>query len=176
MAKSITLGRYYPGESPIHRLDPRTKLFFLLIFIISLFLFSSWTGFAFSVLALAIVIASSRVPLSYMVRGLRSVVFIILFAAVLNAVLGKGGWTKTLFTTYRMIAIILSSNVLTLTTRPREISDALEKSLSFLSVIGFPVHEMATIISLAFTFIPILSDEAGRIMDAQKSRGARIGA
>ena len=98
MAKSITLGRYYPGESPIHRLDPRTKLFFLLIFIISLFLFSSWTGFAFSVLALAIVIASSRVPLSYMVRGLRSIVFIILFAAVLNAVLGKGGWTKTLFT------------------------------------------------------------------------------
>ena len=175
MAKSITLGRYYPGESPIHRLDPRTKLFFLLIFIISLFLFSSWTGFAFSILVLAIVIASSRVPLSYMVRGLRSVVFIILFAAVLNAVLGKGGWTKTLFTTYRMIAIILSSNVLTLTTRPREISDALEKSLSFLSVIGFPVHEMAPIISLAFTFIPILSEEAERIMDAQKSRGARIG-
>ena len=70
----------------------------------------------------------------------------VVIAAVLNAVLGKGGWTKTLFTTYRMIAIILSSNVLTLTTRPREISDALEKSLSFLSVVGFPVHEMATII------------------------------
>ena len=110
-----------------------------------------------------------------MVKGLKPVFFIILFATLINIILGKSDWVKTVFTLWRMIGAVFASNLLTLTTRPREISDALEKGLSFLSVLHFPVHEMATIISLAFRFIPILSDEAGRVMDAQKSRGSRIG-
>ena len=175
MLKDVTLGRYYGTKSPLHGLDPRTKLFGLLLYIVSVFLYTSWTGLIFSVLVFSFLIALSRVPFSYMVKGLRSIVFIVVLAAVLNALLGKGGIKGTVFSTVRIVSIVLASNVLTLTTRPREISSGLEKSLGFLAYFKIPVEDIATVISLALRFIPILSDEAGRILDAQKSRGARLG-
>ena len=175
MIRDVTLGRYKEGEGVLYELDPRTKLFGLLLYIISLFLFKTWLGFALTLIFFLIMRYLSHISFSYMIKGLKSVFFIILFATLLNFFLGKGSLEKTIFTLWRMVGAVMASNLLTLTTRPREISDALEKGLSFLSIIHFPVYETATIISLAFRFIPILSEEAGRIMDAQKSRGSKIG-
>ncbi|MGN1189230.1 MAG: energy-coupling factor transporter transmembrane component T family protein [Candidatus Ornithospirochaeta sp.] len=175
MIRDVTLGRYKEGKGVLYELDPRTKLMGLLLYIVSLFVFKTWVGFALTFVFFLVLRYLSHIKFSYMVKGLKSVFFIILFATILNFFLGDRNWIKTIFTLWRMVGAVMASNILTLTTRPREISDALEKGLSFLSVIHFPVHETATIISLAFRFIPILTEEAGRIMDAQKSRGSRIG-
>ena len=175
MIRDVTLGRFLEGDGVLYKLDPRTKLMGLLLYIVSLFVFKTWLGFTLTLVFFLVLRKLSKISFRYMLKGLKPVFFIILFATILNVILGQSDWTKTLFTLWRMIGAVFASNLLTLTTRPREISDGLEKGLSFLSVLHFPVHEMATIISLAFRFIPILSDEAGRIMDAQKSRGSRIG-
>ena len=175
MIRDVTLGRYKEGEGILYQLDPRTKLMGLLLYIIALFVFKSFFGFALTFVFFLIVKKLSHITLSYMMKGLKPVIFIVLFATVLNIVVGKNNWEKTLFTLWRMIGAFFASNIVTLTTRPREISDGLEKGLSFLGAIHFPLHETATIISLSFRFIPILTEEAGRIMDAQKSRGAKIG-
>ena len=175
MIRDVTLGRFLEGDGVLYKLDPRTKIMGLLLYIVSLFVFKTWLGFALTLLFFLVLRKLSKISFRYMLKGLKPVFFIILFATILNVILGQSDWTKTLFTLWRMIGAVFASNLLTLTTRPREISDGLEKGLSFLSALHFPVHEMATIISLAFRFIPILSDEAGRVMDAQKSRGSRIG-
>ena len=175
MLSDVTLGRYYNTKSVLHALDPRTKLFALLVYIVSAFLYDSWIGMGFSILVLSFLIALSSVPLSFILKGLRSVMTIVILAAVLALILGKGGRAATIFSTVRIVSVVMASNVLTLTTRPRDISSGLEKSLSFLSFFRVPVEDIATIISLALRFIPILSDEAGRILDSQKSRGARLG-
>ena len=175
MLKDVTLGRYYPVRGCIHELDPRTKLLFLLMFIISVFISPDPMVLGLTAVVLVSVIAVSRVPLSFIFRGLRFVFTIMVFMTLLNVLLLKGSWTSTFRGLYRMVSIVLASNMLTLTTKPGDISWGVEKSLSFLSPIGVPVHDIATIVSLTFRFIPILSDEAKRIMDAQKSRGAHIG-
>lgn len=175
MIRDVTLGRFLEGDGVLYKLDPRTKLMGLLLYIVSLFVFKTWLGFVLTIVFFLLLRILSKISFNYMVKGLKPVFFIILFATIFNVILGQSDWVKTLFTLWRMIGAVLASNILTLTTRPREISDALEKGLSFLSVIHFPVHELATIISLAFRFIPILTEEAGRVIDAQKSRGSRIG-
>ena len=121
------------------------------------------------------IVILSGIPFRLIIKGLKSVFTIIIIASLLNVLLEKGNMQKTMFVVWRMMASVMISNILALTTRPREISDGLEKALSFLSVFHFPVHDMAMIISLSFRFIPILSEEAGRIMDAQRSRGAKMG-
>ena len=175
MLKDVTLGRYYPIKGCLHDLDPRTKLLFLLLFIISLFISPDPIILAFTAVVLIAIIAVSKVPVSYIFKGLRFVFTIIVFTTLLSVLLLKGSWEATLRSLYRMVAIVLASNMLTLTTRAKDISWGVEKSLSFLSPLGVPVHDIATIVSLAFRFIPILTDEAKRIMDAQKSRGAHLG-
>lgn len=175
MIRDVTLGRYKEGDGILYELDPRTKLMGLFLYVISLFVFKTWLGFVLTLAFFLIIRKMSGITFTYMARGLKPVFFIVLFATILNIIIGENNWEKTVFTLWRMIGAVFASNLLTLTTRPREISNALEKGLSFLSVIHFPIHETATIISLAFRFIPILSQEAGRIMDAQKSRGGRVG-
>lgn len=175
MLKDVTLGRYYPARGPLHGIDPRVKLLFLLLFIVSVFLSSSPVVLGFTALVLLVLIIASGVPLSYMFRGLKPVFIIIAMTTILNVFLFRGSPEGTFKALYRMVAVVLSSNMLTLTTRPKELSWGVEKSLSFLSPLGIPVHDIATIVSLAFRFIPVLSDEAMRIMDAQKSRGAHMG-
>lgn len=175
MIRDVTLGRFLEGDGVLYKLDPRTKLMGLLLYIVSLFVFKTWLGFVLTIVFFLLLRILSKISLGYMVKGLKPVFFIILFVTIFNVILGQSDWVKTLFTLWRMIGAVLASNILTLTTRPREISDALEKGLSFLSIIHFPVHELATIISLAFRFIPILTEEAGRVIDAQKSRGSKIG-
>ena len=186
MLKDITLGQYYPVNSIIHRLDPRVKLMGTLIYVISLFCFKGILGIAIITAFLAACIILSRVPLKFMLKGLRSIVFIVLFAGALNVFLSSGeviwsygvlkitkeGLVIAGLMTFRMVYLIVGCSIMTLTTTPNELTAGLEKSLGIFSKIGIPVHEIAMMMSIALRFIPILTDETDKIMRAQKARGA----
>jgi len=172
MLKDINLGRYYPGTSFLHRLEPRTKLVFLPVYIVCTFLArTALTGFV-AFLALVALIALSAVPLRFMFRGLRTPLIVLLIADVLNIILLDDGLRISIWLTLRICEVVLASNLLTLTTRPGEIAEGLEKGLSFLKVFKVPVHDLATMVAVAFRFIPILTQEARDLMDAQTMRGA----
>ena len=172
MLKDINLGRYYQTSSFLHSLDPRTKLAFLLIYIVCVFLADTVLQCAFVLLVLVGLIALSHVPLSFMFRGLRTLAIVLLFVDVLNILLLDDGLRFSILLTLRLMETVLASNLLTLTTRPGEIADGLEKGLGWLKVFKVPVHDMATMVAVAFRFIPILTQEARDLMDAQKMRGA----
>ncbi len=172
MLKDVTLGRYYPTVSPLHELDPRTKLFGLLVYIVLVFLASDITGLVLCFASLVLLMVLSNVPFKYVLRGLRPIIIVVLLADIINIIFVNDGLKKALFLTLRMFEVIWGSNVLCTTTKPKDISLALEKALGFLKKFGVPVHDFATMIVLALRFIPILSNEASHIMEAQKSRGA----
>ncbi len=172
MLKDVTLGRYYRTESFLHALDPRTKLSALVIFIAGVLLSSSLASCIVTFLCLAALIALSRVPLRYMLRGMLMLFVVLVIVAALNILFVPGGAVRAALLCIRLVEIVLCSNLLTLTTRPREISHGVERGLRWMKAFKVPVHDMATIISIAFSFIPLLADEARRIMDAQISRGA----
>lgn len=172
MLKDVTLGRYYPTTSPLHSLDPRTKLFGLFVYIVLVFLASDITGLVLCLACLVFLMILSKVPFRYVLRGLRPVIIVVLLADILNILFVNDGLKKAIYLTLRMFEVIWGSNVLCTTTKPKDISSALEKSLGFLKKFGVPVHDFATMIVLALRFIPILSNEALHIMEAQKARGA----
>ena len=186
MLRDITLGQYYPVESPIHRLDPRTKLAGTLIFIVSLFLANSWLGYLIAAVFLFTCIQISRVPLGYMVKGLRAIIFILLFSVGFNIFLTPGeilvqlgflkvtkeGLIQAGYMAIRLIFLIMGSSLMTFTTTPTSLTDGMERGLRFLNVIHVPVHEIAMIMSIALRFIPILTEETDKIMKAQMARGA----
>lgn len=172
MLKDVTLGRYYPTSSPLHELDPRTKLFGLLVYIVLVFLATDITGLVLCLSCLIFLMFLSNVPFKYVLRGLRPVIIVVLVADIINILFVNDGLKKAIYLTFRMFEVIWGSNVLCTTTKPKDISSALEKSLGFLKRIGVPVHDFATMIVLALRFIPILSNEALHIMEAQKARGA----
>ena len=172
MLKDVTLGRYYPNNGPLHGLDPRTKLLGLLVYAVCIFLCSTPISCVLCILVLCILIALSRVPLKYMVRGLLPLALVMAVVAGLNIAFSENGLWKAFLIGFRMVALVLASNLVALSTRPREIADGLERSLSWLARLHVPVHDIATIIAIAFRFMPILSEEASRIMEAQSSRGA----
>ena len=186
MLRDITLGQYYPVDSVIHRLDPRTKLLGTLLFIISLFCMDSAWGSGLAALFLAMTIRLSKVPLKFMVRGLKAVLVLLLISVSFNLFLTPGreifrlgflkitweGLRTAVFMAVRLIFLVLGSSVMTLTTTPNELTDGLEKGLGFLKKVGVPVHEVAMMMSIALRFIPILIEEADKIMKAQMARGA----
>ena len=186
MLRDITLGQYYPADSVLHRLDPRTKLFGTLIYIVCLFLCDSWTGYGICVLGLIGMIALSRVPVSFIVRGLKSIVILILISVCFNLFLTQGtvifqlwfikitkeGAILAAQMVIRLICLVLGATLMTLTTTPNMLTDGMEKSLGFLKVIHVPVHEIAMMMSIALRFIPILIEETDKIMKAQTARGA----
>ena len=186
MLRDITLGQYYPVDSVIHRLDPRTKLLGTLLFIISLFCMDSAWGYGLAALFLAMTIRLSKVPLKFMVRGLKAVLVLLLISVSFNLFLTPGreifrlgflkitweGMRTAVFMAVRLIFLVLGSSVMTLTTTPNELTDGLEKGLGFLKKVGVPVHEVAMMMSIALRFIPILIEEADKIMKAQMARGA----
>ena len=186
MLRDITLGQYYPVDSVIHRLDPRTKLLGTLLFIISLFCMDSAWGYGLAAVFLAMTIRLSKVPLKFMVRGLKAVLVLLLISVSLNLFLTPGreifrlgflkitweGLRTAVFMAVRLIFLVLGSSVMTLTTTPNELTDGLEKGLGFLKRVGVPVHEVAMMMSIALRFIPILIEEADKIMKAQMARGA----
>ncbi len=186
MLRDITLGQYYPVDSVIHRLDPRVKLMATLVYLLSLFIMSSWTGYLLGALVLAILIRLSRVPFSFMTKGLKSILFLLLLSVSFNLFLTPGtvlfqlgflkltreGLRLALMMGFRLILLVLGSSLMTLTTTPNQLTDGLEKGLGFLKLIHVPVHEIAMMMSIALRFIPILVEETDKIMKAQQARGA----
>ena len=186
MLRDITLGQYYPADSVIHKLDPRVKLFGTLIYIISLFVFKGLPAFILAAIFLVVLIKLSKVPFSYMVKGLKTIVLIMLFAAVFNLFLTPGtklvsfwiftityeGLKNAVVMMVRLIFLIIGTSLMTLTTTPNELTDGLKKALSPLKYIKVPVHEIAMMMSIALRFIPILIEETDKIMKAQMARGA----
>ena len=172
MLKDVTLGRYYPTSSPLHNLDPRTKLLGLLIYIVLVFLASDLTGLILCLACLVYLMILSNVPFRYVLRGLKPVLIVVIIADLLNILFATNGLRNAIYLTLRMFEVIWGSNVLCTTTKPKDISAGLEKALGFLKKLGVPVHDFATMLVLALRFIPILSNEAGHIIEAQKARGA----
>ena len=186
MLKDITLGQYYQTDSVIHRLDPRVKLVATLAFIISLFIVNSFWGYLIAAVFLAVMIRLSHVPFKFMVRGMKAIVFLLVVAGVFNLFLTPGevvvsfwklkitkeGIKLALLMAARLCFLIIGSSIMTLTTTPNQLTDALEKLLGPLKKIHVPVHEIAMMMSIALRFIPILLEETDKIMKAQIARGA----
>ena len=186
MIRDITLGQYYASDSPIHRLDPRTKILSAIIFIVELFLVKNFLGFVICGIALAIVVALSKVPLSFILRGMKPIIIILAFTFLLNIFMIDGeviwswkflkitveGIYRACFMGIRLIMLIIGSSLLTLTTKPIALTDGLEKLMWPLSKIGVPAHEIAMMMSIALRFIPTLLQETDKIMKAQQARGA----
>lgn len=166
----VTLGRYYRGESIIHRLDPRVKLIGLIVYVASLFYSQSISSLAISILVLLIVVIASKVPVNYITKGLFRMLVLFLFFALLMIVLEENAQRKAVFMVLRLTFTVIASTILTLTTRPLEIAKGIDKALGK-GVLRKPVRILSTVIMIAFRFIPILVDEADRVLDAQKSRG-----
>lgn len=186
MLRDITLGQYYPAESIIHKLDPRVKLLGTLIFLISLFVTDNFVGYIVAVIFLGIAIKISHVPFSYMVKGMKAIMFLLLFSVILNLFMTPGepiisfwkisiskeGIYTASFMAIRLVFLIIGSSIMTLTTTPNNLTDGLEKGLGFLNKIKVPVHEISMMMSIALRFIPILMEETDKIMKAQIARGA----
>lgn len=186
MLKDITLGQYYPADSPIHRLDPRVKLLGTVIYIVSLFLFHSLAGWVLVTAFLAAAIGLSRLPVPMIFKGIRAIWVLILITFVCNFFFGPGdalwawgilritqlGIRSAVFFTVRLIYLVVGTSVMTLTTTPGKLTDGIEEGLRPLNRIGVPVHEAAMMMSIALRFIPILAEETEKIKKAQMARGA----
>ena len=194
MALDVSVGQYYEKNSVLHRLDPRTKLFFVLVYIVAIFVAKEIYAFAFLTAVAILTIIVSRVPLKIILKGLKSVVVIVIFTAILNMFLTKGEsvpysftvipnfWTIVIYKeglinagilALRIIILLIETSVLfSYTTTPIELTDGLETALSPLKKIKVPVHEFAMMMTIALRFIPTLVEETSKIMDAQKARGA----
>ncbi len=186
MIRDITLGQYYDADSVIHRLDPRVKLAFTIVYIISLYAGHGILCYLYAVAFLGMIIGISRVPVRFIVRGLRAILVILIISSLFNIFFVQGEpivqfWifkiTKEGLQTagvmvLRLILLIMGSSMMTLTTTPNRLTDGLEKALRFLKVIKVPVHEIGMMMSIALRFIPILVEEVNKIMKAQMARGA----
>ena len=187
MLKDITLGQYFPGQSVIHRLDPRTKLTMLVVYIVALFLAEGWVSYGLVFVFLAVVIRLSTIPLKSILRGMKPLVMILIFTGVLNLfftqdgeVLVKfwvltvtsGGLSRALMMMARILMLISGTFLLTYTTSPIALTDGLEALMNPLKKVGVPVHELSMMMCIALRFIPTLIEETDKIMSAQKARGA----
>lgn len=182
---NVAFGQYYPANSFLHKCDPRQKIVFLIVYIVAVSLSQTFYALGACALVLLLGIAFSRVPLRSLLKSIKPVLFLLLFTAVLNLFfhpgetpLWKGSFiTKeavyfTLFLSLRLCLLVMVSSLLTLTTTPVSLTDGVESLLTPLKWLRFPVHELALIMSLALRFIPTLSEQTSRIMNAQKARGA----
>ncbi|MEY8001667.1 energy-coupling factor transporter transmembrane protein EcfT [Clostridium sp. Mt-5] len=188
MIKDITIGQYIPGDSFVHKLDPRVKILISLIYIVDLFIVNSFKGYIFIVLFTIISILISKVQIVYIYKGLKPILILVLITAVLNMfmtggvnpplfkwkffVVYKEGLIMAAFMTLRLIFLIIGTSLLTLTTSPIELTDGIEKLLNPMKKIGVPAHELAMMMTIALRFIPTLMDETDKIMKAQMARGA----
>lgn len=186
MIRDITIGQFYPVNSILHRLDPRVKLFGTLLFIISLFLVNNFLGYVLVTICLVAVIILSKVPVTYILKGLKVILILLLISVLFNLFLTPGelvakiwifkitdqGIKTAVFLAIRLIYIIVGSSIMTLTTTPNNLTAGFEKAFMPLNKIRVPVHEMAMMIAIALRFIPILMEETDKIMKAQMARGA----
>lgn len=184
--RDITIGQFYNVDSPIHRLDPRVKIVFALIFVMTLFLDKNPFLFLAAFIVLAVYIKLSKVPLKFIFRGMKMLGLIVLLSGLLNLVTVQGlnvvfewgiiriteaGISAAVYTTLRLVFMIVGSSMMTYTTTPNSLTDGLEKMLGWMKKLGVPVHEFAMIMSIALRFVPVLVEELDKIMKAQMARG-----
>ena len=188
MLKDITLGQYFPGKSPIHLLDPRTKLILLVVYIAALFTASDWLSYGLLFAVLLIVIKISTIPPKSIVKGMKPLLMILIFTGVLNLFFTTGegepvvnfwiftiyqeGIVRAVFMVARILMLITCTFLLTYTTSPIALTDGLEALLNPLKKLKVPVHELSMMMCIALRFIPTLIEETDKIMNAQKARGA----
>ena len=189
MISDITLGQFFPGFSPLHKLDPRTKIILAILYIVAVFIVNSPAGLAFILLLTVFLIAISRISFKVVLRGIKPIIFILIFTSLINILMTKGagkpllefwiikiykeGIIKGIFMSLRVVVLIIgTSMLLTYTTSPISLTDGIESLLKPLKKIGVPVHVFAMLMTIALRFIPTLVEETEKIMNAQKSRGA----
>ena len=187
MLKDITLGQFFPGDSVVHKLDPRTKLVMLVVYIVALFMAVSWVSYAVMLTFLVTSVAISKIPPKSIIRGMKPLVLILVFTGVLNIFFTTGeqvlvsfwgltiyveGLERAFFMVIRILMLICGTFLLTYTTSPIALTDGLESLLSPLKAIKVPVHELSMMMCIALRFIPTLIEETDKIMSAQKARGA----
>ena len=189
MIRDITIGQYYPANSILHRLDPRVKLVCTLVYLISLFMFNSISGYIIATIFLWTVIKLSKVPLEFIMRGMKAIFMLLMLTVLFNLLFTKqgevllrvwileiteGGLRTAVFMAIRLIYLIMGSSLMTFTTTPNELTDGIESLLYPLNKVHVPVHEVAMMMSIALRFIPILLEETDKIMKAQIARGADL--
>lgn len=186
MIRDITIGQYYPADSILHRLDPRVKFIGTFLFLVSLFVADSFWGYLLATCFLAGIIALSKVPVKFMLKGLKPLFILLLITVLFNLFLIPGtviwqagflkitreGITQAVKIGIRLIYLVMGSSVMTLTTTPNQLTDGLERILKPLNRIHVPVHDISMMMSIALRFIPILVEETDKIMKAQMARGA----
>lgn len=187
MIKDITIGQYVPGESFVHRLDPRIKIILSFLFIINLFIINNFIGYLFVLAFIALTVVISKLSFKYLYKGLKPIFVLLVITAVLNMFMTTGGnlifqWgifkiydeglRTAIFMVLRLIFLIIGTSILTLTTSPIELTDGIERLLNPFKKIGVPAHELAMMMTIALRFIPTLMDETDKIMKAQMARGA----
>ncbi len=194
MLRDITVGQYYPAKSLIHKLDPRVKMVAVLVYMVSLFLFDGVIGLLLATAFLGAAIYLSKVSLRYMMRGMRPILVLLLITFVFNLVFTRGesifywrvygdialditleGIRRSVILSARLIYVVLGASLLTFTTTPERLSSGMERAFSFLKRVNIPVHGIALTLTLALRFIPVMIEEANRIIKVQSARGADFG-
>ena len=186
MMKDITLGQFYPGESIIHKLDPRVKILWTFFYIVLLFFVQNAFGFLFYIIATAVIIKLTKIKIKFILKGLKPILFLLLFTSVINIFMSgetvlfkvgflsvtKEGLIFAAFMALRLVLLVMGTSVLTFTTSPIMLTDAIERLLSPFSKIGVPAHAIAMMMSIALRFIPTIMEETDKIIKAQSARGA----
>lgn len=187
MLKDVTLGQYFPGNSVVHRLDPRAKLIFVVLYIVALFTAESFLSYGIMIVFLAVVIKVSHIPVKSIFRGMKPLIMILVFTAILNLFFTEGqtvlvklgkmtitleGIVRAILMVGRIILLITGTFLLTYTTSPISLTDGLESLLGPLKKLHLPIHELSMMMCIALRFIPTLIEETDKIMSAQKARGA----
>ncbi len=187
MFRDVTFGQYYPTGSVVHRMDPRMKLLLTIMFVVAIFFVNTYFGFMLTAAVLIFIILIAKLPMLSVLKSVRAIIFIVIFAAVINLFMIKNGevlWSwkalqitdqgvhTTIKMTLRLVLLISGASLLTLTTTPVEIADGTESLIKPLALIKVPVHDIAMIMSIALRFIPTLFEETQKIISAQKARGA----
>lgn len=187
MLKDITLGQYFPGKSPVHILDPRTKLIMLVVYIVALFMAKNWISYGILFFFLAAAVKVSTIPVKSILRGMKPLIMILVFTGILNLfftqegrvlvdlwviTITSGGLLRAIFMVARILMLISCTFLLTYTTSPISLTDGLEALMAPLKKIKVPVHELSMMMCIALRFIPTLIEETDKIMCAQKARGA----
>ncbi|HCA05401.1 MAG TPA: transporter [Ruminococcaceae bacterium] len=188
MVRDVAFGQYFPGDSIIHKFDPRAKILIFIAYIVIIFCTFNYAALAVTAVFTAVFLALSKIKPRFYFKSLKVIIFIVIFTSLLNLFYGTGepiwqwgiikltwdGINRSVFVTVRIICLILASSCLTFTTAPTELTDAIERLMKPLKVIHFPVHEIAMMMSLALRFVPTLLEETDKIMSAQKARGANM--
>ena len=186
MIRDITLGQYFPGDSVIHRLDPRTRIIWTFFYIILLFFMKTAVGFAAFIVLTAVIIALTKIKVKYILRGIKPVLFLLIFTSLINIFMtGETPLFKIWFLTatkegvifaalmaLRLVLLVVGTSLLTFTTSPISLTDGIERLMSPFSKIGVPAHAIAMMMTIAIRFIPTILEETDKIMKAQKARGA----